>query len=796
MNQAAIRQLINDRVAAALEAQAANMANADNTNRNPEPRETHAARKCTYKWNFYAKPIEIKQADKIAWSELKRLLTNKYCPRTEVKKMEDEFYNLVVKGNDLKTYARRFQELVVLCPNMMPNTEKLMEVFIGGLPRSIEGNVTASKPQTLKETINITQRIEGKKPSKLMLSNQLRIVGMLETFPCVEDEDYITQDLAVLCVRFATKWDTRPNLMPIELGTFDVIIGIDWLVKHDVVIVCGERVMRALKYVEQGCHLFLAYVTEKKSKEKQLEDVLVIYDFPEDITSYALKKRTFQLQHLELDLMPIELGTFDVIIGIDWLVKHDVVIVCGERVMRVPYENKMTTAAKASRIQIDLVPGAAPVACAPYRLGPSEMRELSIQLQELMEKGFIHPMKTDSCRTKVCHVRIERAVSAIAVARTVRLAMANTAVCMLRIKEEDIPTTAFRTRYGHFEFQVMSFGLTNVPAVFMDLMNRVCKPDLYKFIIVFIDDILVYSKDEEEHGKIGQDVSRLKVVVLVAEYESEYCHVIVDRLTKSTHFLPMKKTDTMEKLTRLYLKEIVCRHGIPVSIISDRDSHFTSRLWRSLQEELGMNLNMSTTYHPQTDGQSERSIQTLEDMLRACVIDFGSSWDCHLPLVEFSYNNSYHTSIKAAPYEALYGHKCRSHGVVRFRKHEKISLRYIGSFRIIARVGHVAYALELPKELKGIHSTFHVTNLKKCLAKGDIIVSMDEIQLDDKLHMIEEPVEIVDREVKRLKQSKIPIVKVRWNLQKGPEFTWKCKDQIKKKYPYLFTSKDEARKSG
>ncbi|GJU34731.1 reverse transcriptase domain-containing protein [Tanacetum coccineum] len=118
--------------------------------------------------------------------------------------------------------------------------------------------------------------------------------------------------------------------------------------------------------------------------------------------------------------------------------------------------------------------------------------------------------------------------------------------------------------------------------------------------------------------------------------------------------------DSMEKLTRLYLKEIVCRHGVPVSIILDRDSHFMSRFWRSLQEALGTNLDMSTTYHPQMDGQSERTIQTLEDMLRACMIDFGSSWDRHLPLVKFSYNNSYHASIKAAPYEALYRRKCRS----------------------------------------------------------------------------------------------------------------------------------------
>ncbi|GJV09051.1 hypothetical protein Tco_1346707 [Tanacetum coccineum] len=131
-------------------------------------------------------------------------------------------------------------------------------------------------------------------------------------------------------------------------------------------------------------------------------------------------------------------------------------------------------------------------------------------------------------------------------------------------------------------------------------------------------------------------------------------------------------------------------------------------------------------------------------------------------------------------------------GVVRFRKCGKLSPHYIGPFNIVARVGPVAYTLELPEELKRIHSTFHVSNLKKCLAEGDVVVPMEEIQLDDKLYMIEEPVEIVDREVKRLKQSQIPIVKVRWNSQRGPEFTWEREDQIKKKFHHLLTSKDKA----
>ncbi|KAI3773699.1 hypothetical protein L1987_48229 [Smallanthus sonchifolius] len=227
--------------------------------------------------------------------------------------------------------------------------------------------------------------------------------------------------------------------------------------------------------------------------------------------------------------------------------------------------------------------------------------------------------------------------------------------------------------------------------------------------------------------------------------------VIIDRLTKSAHFLPIKETFSMDKLAQLYLNEIVSLHGVPLSIVSDRDNRFTSRLRQSFQKALCTKLNLSTAYHPQTDGQSERTIQTLEDMIRACVIDLGGSWDDHLPIMEFSYNNTYHTirlktdrdrqksyadrrrkplefnvsdnvMLKVSPWK----------GVVRFGKKGKLSPIFVGPFKILKRVGPVAYQLDLPEEMNGVHDVFHVSNLRKCLVDESLTgKEIEKKEIDD-----------------------------------------------------------------
>ncbi|GJY20730.1 putative reverse transcriptase domain-containing protein [Tanacetum coccineum] len=347
--------------------------------------------------------------------------------------MEHELWNLKVKDFDITAYTKRFHELAQLCLEMVPTERKKIEAYIRGLTDNIKGTVIGSKPTSLNEAIRMAHTLMEQKA-------QARIERIASGTR-------------------KKKWES------LQGGNN----GSDKKSLHDTSLPIA-------KYIERGHQLFVAHVTEKEPKEKRLEDVPVIRDFPE--------------------VFPDDLPG-------------------------LPPPRQV-------EFKIELVPGAAPVARAPYRLAPSEMKELANQLQELSEKGFIRPSsspwgapvlfvkkKDGSFRMCIDYrelnkltvknryplPRIDDLFDQLQGSSVYSKIDLRSGYHQLRIREEDIPITAFRTRYGHYEFQVMPFGLTNAPAVFMDLMNRVCKPYLDKFVIVFIDDILIYSKNKEEHEK-------------------------------------------------------------------------------------------------------------------------------------------------------------------------------------------------------------------------------------------------------------------------------------------------------
>ncbi|GJW69463.1 reverse transcriptase domain-containing protein [Tanacetum coccineum] len=1160
-------------------------------------------------------------ANRIPWTEFKMMMTTEYYPAIEIQKIEQELWTLTLKGDDIEAYNNRLHELALMCPELVPTERKKIEKYVRGFPERIKGNITSSKTATLHDAINMDRELVGRQETtrtyaavpaegKVYAGNlpkcnrcnfhhsgqcppkcqKCQKAGHLEKDCRVRPPGagvYPYQDVTChgcgekghfrnRCPKAGNQQNVGARARAYAVGENpqqnpNVVAGTFLLNNHYACILFDSGAEKSFVSSAFTSFIDIAPIALNTSYEIELADGKVVS------TNTVLRGCTLTLYNhiFKIDLLPTRLGSFDVIIGMDWLSCHRAIIDCCEKIIRIPLSNGKILEVQGERpekdpgslacikadekklddirivrdfsevfpddlsglppvreleFRVDLIPGASPVVKSPYRLAPSEMLELSNQLKELQEKGFIRPshspwgapvlfVKKKDGAMRMCIdyrelnkltiknryplPRIDDLFDQLQGACCFSKIDLRSGYHQLRVREEDIPKTAFRTRYGHFEFTVMPFGMTNAPAIFMDLMNRVCKPYLDKFVIVFIDDILIYSKSEEEHevhlktildllkkeklyakfskcefwlkevqflghvvnhdgihvdpskvesvknwktpessteirsflglagyyrrfienfskiakpltlltqknktyvwgdeqeeafrilkeklcnapvlalpdgpddfvvycdasklgfgcvlmqkGKViayasrqlktheknytthdlelGAVVFALKIwrhylygtksviytdhkslqyifdqkelnmrqrrwIELLSDYECEIKYhpgkanvvadalsrkerlkprrvramsitihsglktkileaqgeaskdlkaptewlrgleihferredgeiyffdriwipsvggvrklimdeahtsrysihpgadkmyhdlrdlywwpgmkkdiaeyvsrcltcskikaehqkpsgllqqpeipewkwekitmdlvtklprssggydaiwVIVDRLTKSAHFLPIREDFKTEKLARIYINEIVARHGVPVSIISDRDGRFASHLWQALQKALGTKLNMSTAYHPETDGQSERTIQTLEDMLRACVMDFGGSWDTHLPLVEFSYNNSYHASIKYLPGKEWYD-------LVRKESWHQ--------------------------ELSCVHNTFHVSNLKKCLAEPDVQVPLDEIEIDENLRFVEEPIEIVERDVKKLK---------------------------------------------
>nr|GEY02520.1 putative reverse transcriptase domain-containing protein [Tanacetum cinerariifolium] len=686
--------------------------------------------------------------------------------------MEQELWTLTLKGDDIEAYNNRFHELALMFPDLVPTKKKKIERYIKGFPKRINGNITSSKPTTLHDAINMAREL-------VKQAVQGRAARIREN----------------------NKKNPYIDIAPAALNTsYEVELA-------DKKVVSTNTILR-------GCTL-----------------VLINHVF-------------------KIDLLPIRLGSFDVIVGMDWLAYHRAVIDCYEKIVRIPLLNGKILEVQGERpkkirdffrvlrlMRRSLKTSILSMTSLRYFL--MICQELSNQLKELQEKGFIRPShspwgapvlfvknKNDALRMCIDNkelndIHVDH--SKVESVKNWKTPESPTEICSFlglagyyrrfieNFSKIAKPLTLFTQKNNTYvwgdklkeAFGILKEKLCNAPVlalpdgsndfvVYCDasnqgfgcvLMQRGKRHYLYgtKSVIYTDHKSLQYIFDQKE---------------LNMRQSSGYgaIWVIVDRLIKSAYFLPIRKDYKTEKLARIYINEIIARHGVPMLIILDHDGRFVSHLWQALQKALGTRLNMSTTYHPETDGQSERTIQTLEDMLRACVMDFRGSWDTHLPLVEFSYNNSYHKSIKCAPFEALYGRKCRSPVIwaevgesqligleivqkttkkimqIKERK-GKLAPRYVGPFEIVERVGPVAYHLRLPQELSCVHDVFHVSNLKKCLADSDLQVPLEDIKVDDKLYFVEEPFKIVDRQAKKLKRSWIPIVKVRWDSRRGAEFT-------------------------
>ncbi|GJS23277.1 putative reverse transcriptase domain-containing protein [Tanacetum coccineum] len=998
------------------------------------------------------------EAYAMTWEVLKKKITDKYCPQGEIKKLEIKLWNLKVKGNDVPAYTKRFQELTLICTKFVANETEKVDKYISGLlthlwelssnlelkreaddyPVNNHGSPTASLQEADLSPRSSNMGTGEWKPYGGSLPKCTKC-HLHHNGPCTQRKRgemhgnpvaNVSRDTFLLNNHYASiLFDTGADRSFISTAFSSLINIAPTPLENYYKVELADGKLVGIDTIIRGC-------------------TLNFLDHP-----------------FNIDLMPVELGSFDVIIGMDWLRRCHAVIVCDEKLVQIPYGNETLTfrgnkssneresrltviscskaqeymakgcqdlpglpPARPVEFQIDLILGVAPVARAPYRLAPSEMKELSAQLQELSDKGFIRPSSSpwgapvlfvkkkrvvqvvhrippfefqdlplDDKRTCGEHEEHLKAILELLKKEKLYAKFSKCEFWILKvqflghvidsrgihvdptkiesIKDWASPKTPTEIRQflglaGYYRRFIEGFlKIANAPilalpegsedfVVYCDASHKGLGNVLMqreKVIAYGSQQLKVYEKNYTTHdlelgeskrsgryagpqgtdgatagsslsydnwrydpkgctqGEIGtacrwdtmftqqeldtllwrfkiRDYARVPQVeglgpgyfkrpsgLLVQPEIPEWkwdnitmdfitklprssqgfdtIWVIMDRLTKYAHFLPIRENDPLDKLARLYLNRIVARYGIPASIICDHDGRFTSNFWRSFQKALGTDISMSTAYHPKTDGQSERTIQTLEDMLRACVIDFGKGWVKHLPLAEFSYNNSYHASIKAAPYEALYGRKCRSpvcwvevgeaqltgpeliqetmekivlikqrmqaaqdrqksyareggeggrwggargdrkrkpmefeigdrvmlkvsswKGVVRFGKRGKLNPRYVGPFKVLAKVGKVAYRLKLPQEFSRVYHTFHVSNLKKCYADEPLVMPLEGISCLTKVSSLWKAVDIMEREIQTIDMAIADTIGY-GSLKKtlgGAECTWDC----------------------
>nr|GEV53412.1 putative reverse transcriptase domain-containing protein [Tanacetum cinerariifolium] len=893
------------------------------------------------------------------------LIMDEFYTRHEMEKLKNEFWNHTMIGANHVAYTDKFHELAKLVPHLVTPESLRIERYIHGLAPQIRGMLQATQPTTIKSVIltvgiltdeavrceTLTKENDKRKEMEesckqgsIWKDNKKSKTGSgsMATVPPKNDNvnTYLKQVAHVNAVKMGQNQRACYEFWSLDHLRYDCP---KWKqatrqAKNPLALE-GNRNTQNNGNQARG-KAFNGNAIEALQDPKVMMEIANGESVEVDKIIYDCKLELGS-SWFTIDLILLGHGSFDVIVRMDWLSKNKAVIVCHEKV----------------EFCIDLVSGAMPVTKSPYRMAPSKMQELSRKLQELQDKGFIRPIhspwgalvlfvkkKDRSFRMCIDYMELNKITikNRYPLPRIDDLFDQLQGACyfskidlqlgyhQLRVHENDIPKTVFRMRYGHFEFTVMPFGLTNAPVIFMDLMNRECELYLDKFVIVFIDNILIYSKtkeDREVHLKLVLDLLRKEklyarfsklcahakrqgnrlcvktikdsreelyntrsrvgscrvcskdlealLIELFSDYECEIryhpgkANVVADALRdvrmvilneahksrnsvhpstdkiyhdlRDMYWWPGMKRDIAIYVSKcLTCAKVKAEHQRPSGLLQQpeipewkwdkitmdlitklprsRSGHDTiwvivhrltklahfleiredfsteklARLYIDVNKALGTRLVLSNAYHPQMDRQR-----------------------FHLPLAEFSCNNSYHLSIRCASFEALYGRKYKSpvlwaeigegnligpelvlemtdkvilikEKLKAARDHDKSYADKRRPFEILERIGLVAYMLRLPEELNSVHDTFHVPNLKKCLADVNLHVPLDEIKVDRTLRFVKEPIEIMDQEIKKLKRRNIALVKVRWNLKRGPEFTWEHENQMRIKYSQFF----------
>ncbi|GJT55233.1 putative reverse transcriptase domain-containing protein [Tanacetum coccineum] len=789
-------------------------------------------------WNSHKRTVGVDAAYAMMWKALMKLMIEVYFPRNEIQKMETKLWNLIVKDNDLTAYNQRFQELALLCTKIVLEEEDQVEKYIGGLPDNIQGNVIAAEPTRLQDVVRIANNLMDQKlkgyavknaENKRRFDNNPRDNrGQQQPF---KRQNVNCQNVARVMRAYTVRNNVERKAYAGNLPYYNKC-----RMHHEgpCTVKCGN--CKRVGHMTRDCKVTVAATAQRAPVRNQTgnktgnndakgraytiggggadpDSNVVTADGRISETDVILRGCTLGLlgHPFNIDLMPVELGSFDVIIGMDWLAKYHVVIVCDEKIFRIPYGDEVLIIkgdgcnsgkdlpglppTRKVKFQIDLVPGAAPVARSLYRLAPSEMQELSTQLQELSDKGFIRPssspwgapvlfVKKKDGSFRMCidyHklnkltlknryplLRIDDLFDQLQGSRVYSKIDLRSGYHQLRVREEDIPKTAFRTRYGlagYYRQFIEGFSkiarpmmkltqksvkfdlVENKEAAFQLLKHKLCSAPILA-LPKGSENFVVYC--DASHKGLGAFLMQREKVIAYASRQLK-----VHEKNYTTHNLELG-ADILDQ------KELNMRQRRWLELLSDYDC------------EIRLNLPKQIL-NAQAEARKEENYIT-ED-LHALIMHEShmSKYSIH-PGSDKMYQDLnklyWRPNMKAEI--ATYVSKCltcakrgRINGEVDKTIFERSGFEtWIANFDRDGRFAsyfwrslHKAldYRLELPEQLSRVHSTFHVSNLKKCLSDKTLDILLDEIQIDDKLYVIEERAEIMDREVKRLKQSRIPM---------------------------------------